>query len=385
MKVLYCILDNRFGGPHRLALTAAARLHGQGVETLFLLGCKTQERWRPAGFESFLCRHIQCFVRRRPLLHLARFCCFLPYNVLKVRRLIRRHAIDVVHIDGVTNFVPALAAALTRTPIVWLYNDHLLGPLRRLLLPLLTRLAATVIVQGEELREVRTGFNPRLRDKTVVLYPGVDLAEFDPARYDAGTRARLRAEWGVPPDGLLIGTIGNINRFKGYTYFLQAARLIKEQAKTARFLIVGRKLDTDPGYWEQLQRLAAEGGLADSVTYTGFREDVPAVLSALDVFVLPSVLESCPNVVLEAMAMKVPVVATDVGATSEQLIDGATGLLVPSADAAALAAAVLAYLRKPRAEVDRMLRAARQRAEQVFSLDKTVERQKHLYAELVKS
>jgi glycosyltransferase involved in cell wall biosynthesis len=314
---------------------------------------------------------------------LARFCCFLPYNLLKIRRIIRTHAIDIVHIDGVTNFVPALAASLTGTPIVWLYNDHLVGPLKRILLPLLTRLASAVIVQGEKLREVRTGFNPTLRCKTVVLYPGVDLQEFDPARYDVAARARLRAELGIPPDCPLIGTIGNINRFKGYTYFIQAAKLIKAQVKTAKFLIVGRKLDSDPQYWERLQQLAADGDLTDSVIYAGFREDIPAILSALDVFVLSSVLESCPNVVLEAMAMKVPVVATDVGATSEQVIDGRTGILVPSADASAMAEAVLTYLRKPRAETEEMLNAARERVKTVFSLGQTVERQKRLYANLI--
>ncbi len=383
IKVLYCILDNRFGGPHRLAVTAAQGLRQQGIETVFLLGRKTQEPWRPEGFESYLFRHLQCFVRRRPLLHLARFCGFLPYNLFQIRRIIRRHKINVVHIDGVTNFVPALAARLTRTPIVWLYNDHLVGPLKRILLPLLTRLASTVVIQGERLREVRTGFDPKLRDKAVVLYPGIDLQEFDPARRDGTTRARLRAEWGVPPDSPLIGTIGNINRFKGYTYFLQAAQLIKAQVRTAKFLIVGRRLDSDPGYWEQLQQLTTEGDLTDSVIYTGFRDDIPAVLSALDLFVLSSVLESCPNVVLEAMAMRVPVVATNVGATSEQLIDGRTGLLVPSADADALAAAVLTYLRKPRAETDAMVEAARERVKNVFSLRETVERQKRLYTNLV--
>jgi len=77
IRVLYCILDNRCGGPHRLAHAAAGRLRARGIETLFLLGHKAQETWQPEGFELFLCRRIQCFRRRHPgwnLLHSASPC-----------------------------------------------------------------------------------------------------------------------------------------------------------------------------------------------------------------------------------------------------------------------------------------------------------------------
>jgi glycosyltransferase involved in cell wall biosynthesis len=279
--------------------------------------------------------------------------------------------------------VPALAARWTRTPIVWLYNDHLPGPLKRLLLPLVTALATIVIVQGEKLKEARTSDNPKLYSKTTVLHSSVDTHRFDPDKYTSEQRDKLKRELGLGPGCAVVGIVGNLNRFKGHTYFLQAAKRIKEATGSVKFLIVGRRLDTDPGCWEQLQQLTAENGLEDDIVYTGFRDDTAAVMAILDVFVLASVLESCPVVVLEAMAMKVPVVATDVGAVSELVVDGQTGFVVPPRSAEAIAEAVLTCLKMPEETVETMTSAARQRVETKFDVDHISERQKHIYEELL--
>lgn len=382
MKVLYCILDNRLGGPHRRAQAMALRLRRDSIETLFLLGYKGGTIWQPEGFPVFVCRHLQCFRRRSPLINLVQFLGMLPWNLRRIRRILRTNDIDIVHVDGATNFVPGLAAALTRTPIVWHYNDHLVGPLKRLLLPLLRRLASTVTIEGESLRQSRTEGDARLRDKTVVLPPAVDTGQFRPETCGPGERQRVREELGVPAECVLVGAVGNINRFKGYTYFVEAAAAIKRQVPAARFLIVGQQLDTDPGYWERLHELTRDLGLTEDFIYAGFRDDIPRVLSALDMFVLSSVRESCPLAVLEAMAMKVPVVATDVGAVAEEVVDGRTGFVVPPGNAAALAEAVLRYLGKTHAEREALLGAARERVERLFSLDQWAGRQKRIYEEL---
>jgi len=380
--VLYCILDNRVGGPHRLAETVARRLRRYGVETLFLVGQKTTEVWRPDGFESFPCKHIQCFTRRRPVLNFVRFCCLLPCNLFKIRRLLRRRDIGIVHVDGVTNFVPALAARWAGVPIVWLYNDHLPGPLQRMLLPLVTRLSSTVLVQGKGLREARTAGDSRLHAKTCVLYSAVDTEKLVPPDGDKARRDRIRADLGVPTDCILIGAVGNLNQFKGYTYFLEAAARVKKQVAQARFLVVGRQLDTDTAHWDHLQQLTARLGLQDSVVFAGFREDVPRVLSALDVFVLSSILESCPVALLEAMAMKVPVVATRVGAVEEMVDHEQTGLLVAPRDPEAIANAVLGILNGPPEQVRNMVEQARKTVEERFAVDTIAKEQWRVYEKI---
>jgi len=383
--VLYCILDNRVGGPHRLAETMARRLRCYGAETLFLFGQKTDDLWRPDGFESFPCKHIQCFTRRHPVLNFLRFCCVLPYNLCRIRRMLKSRHIEVVHVDGVTNFVPALAARWAGVPIVWHYNDYLPGPLKRVLVPLVTRLSATVIVQGEGLRESRTAGNDRLRAKTRVLYSAVDTDRLVPQDNNKAQRDRIRAELGVPADCLLIGSVGNANQFKGYTYFLEAAAKIKEQVARARFIVVGRKLDTDTAYWDHLQQLTARLELQESVLFAGFREDIPRVLSALDVFVLASILESCPVALLEAMAMKVPVVATRVGAVEEMVDNGRTGFVVPPRDPEAIARAVLSILKGPQEQVRNMVEQARKTVEERFGVKTIAGEQWRVYEKICHS
>jgi len=382
VTVLYCILDNRFGGPHRLAEAVSRQLKAHNVETLFLLGWKSQEGWTPDDFPVFPIKHIQCFSRRHPLLNLIHFCAVLPLNLFKIRRIIRSHHIDIVHIDGVTNFVPALAAGLTRTPVVCHYNDHLPRLLQWFLLPLVTALSERVIVQGEKLKEARTRNYPKLAGKTSVIHSGLDTRQFDAARYDAASRERLREQLNLPSQCPLIGTIGNLNRFKGHLYFLEAAREIKTKVPEAKFILVGRKLETDAAYWEQLQQRTAQLGLQEDVIFAGFRDDIPAILSILDVFVLSSVLESCPCVLLEAMAMKVPVVTTDVGAVSELVIQGRTGRVVPARDATALAEAVLGYLAASPEQIRTMVEGARKRVEMEFGIDKIADQQRLVYEDL---
>jgi len=379
MKILYCILDNRLGGPHRRAYAVSLRLRRQGVETVFLLGRKSDDVWRPDGFRVFLRKRIQCLTRRHPLWNFAGFCIALPGNLLAIRRLIESNGVDIVHVDGITNFVPALAARLAGRPVVWHYNDHPPRALAHVFLRIVNRLAYAVIVQGRKLRDVRTGAIPGLHAKTVVIPSGIDPLEFHPDEPDASERARLRTDFGADAGEPLIGMIGNMNRFKGHAYFIQAARRIKDRIDNARFVIVGKKLDTDPGYWEQMQRLTAECGLEKDVVYAGFRDDVRSVLSALDLFVLSSVLESCPVVLLEAMAMQVPVVATDVGAVSEMVDHGRTGFIVPPADPEAIAAAVLGALTMTSEQTQAMVEQARKTVERTFSVDTIARQQLQVY------
>ncbi len=382
IRVLKCILDSRFGGPHRRSFAIARRLREQGVETVFLFGYSGSRLDGLDDFEHHYLSHLQFMMRKHPIINLVLFLCFLPLNIVRVRRLIKSRHIDLVDVDGVTNTVPALAGRLCGAPVVWCYNDHPPAPVRALLLPWVRLLATRVIVQGEGLRRARTGSRRWLDARTVVLHPGVDVHRFDPCRCAPAVRQQLRRQWGVPPESPLIGVIGNVNRLKGHTYFLEAAHQIKQRAARARFVIVGRRVDSNPGYWESLQNLTARLGLERELLFAGYQEDITAVLSALDVFVLSSVHESCPNVVLEAMAMRVPIVATNVGAVAELLGDGATGILVPPHDPGAIADAVLVCLNRPARDAQAVTNMARKRVETLFGLDRIAGLQLQLYEAL---
>ena len=150
----------------------------------------------------------------------------------------------------------------------------------------------------------------------------------------------------------------------------------------ARFLVVGDSISQ--AYRDELQAYAASRGLAERLLFTGFRSDIPELLSEVSVSVLPSLSEGLSNVVLEAMAAGVPVVATSVGGTPEMVEDGVTGLLVPARDAKALAEAIGSLL-ADRVRAHAIGQAGQRRVAARFSLEAAVRDTEALYERLLRT
>ncbi|MBN8890877.1 MAG: glycosyltransferase family 1 protein [Rhodospirillales bacterium 70-18] len=157
----------------------------------------------------------------------------------------------------------------------------------------------------------------------------------DPARFhpDPAARARLRAELGVPPGRVAVVIVSRLVRHKGYPELLEAMRDID-----AELWVVGERLASDHG--EDMERYFAASGLGARLRRLGYREDVPVILAAADIFALPSHFEGLPMSVIEAMLTGLPVVATRIKGPREQVLEGETGLLVPPMRAAPLAEAL---------------------------------------------
>ncbi len=170
--------------------------------------------------------------------------------------------------------------------------------------------------------------------KIVRLAPGIDLSRFD----RGASSEALRDEMGLGASRV-VGIVAKLSPVKGHDHFLRAAARIRERCDDVTFLVVG-----DGPLRADLESLTDELGLADAVRFVGVREDIPEVLGLMDVFVLSSLSEGAPNVILEAMAAGVPVVASNVGGVPDMVRDGETGRLVEPGDPDALADAVLDIL-----------------------------------------
>jgi glycosyltransferase involved in cell wall biosynthesis len=256
--------------------------------------------------------------------------------LLGLRRLLRAHGADIVHThSSVDSWLATVAAKSAGVPVV--RSRHVSIPIlpRR---ALVYRLADRVLTTGDAIKRLveRAGVPA---ERVVSVPAGVDTARFHP-----GVSGKaVREELGLDPDARVVGLVANVRGSKGHRYFLEAAREIVAAVPAARFLVVG-----DGVGFEDVRRRVAEMGLQASVVMTGFRRDVPEVMAALDVLVLPSVKsEATSQVIPQALAVGVPVVATRVGGIPEIVRDGETGLLVPPADAPALAAAIRALLDDP--------------------------------------
>jgi glycosyltransferase involved in cell wall biosynthesis len=184
-----------------------------------------------------------------------------------------------------------------------------------------------------------------------------------PNGVDPPTASAQRPE-GVPEHAPLLIEVARLAPVKGQRELIEA--LARLQRSDAVAMLVGQDFEAGGAYRRELESRAAALGVAERVVFAGYRDDVPALLAASDVFVLPSRIEGLPLTVLEAMAAGKPVVATRVGGTPEAVVDGETGLLVPPGDIDALAHALDALLGDPVGA--RVLgEAGRRRAERTFS------------------
>ena len=170
-------------------------------------------------------------------------------------------------------------------------------------------------------------------------------------------------------DRPLVLTLARLEGQKGIGYLLEAATQVPE----ALLLIAG-----EGGDRAKLERRAVELGVSNRIVFLGRRDDVPELLAACDLFVLPSLFEGLPLSVLEAMGAGKPVVATRIGGTNEAVEDGVTGILVPPADGAAIARAIQSILAQP-AAARRMAEAGRARARLEFSGERMVRQTTELY------
>jgi glycosyltransferase involved in cell wall biosynthesis len=205
---------------------------------------------------------------------------------------------------------------------------------------------------------------------------GIDTERFDPESvgWTAGRALRNDLRIGDAP---VVGTAITFRPRKGFRMLFEAMAEIRRELPNAQLLIAGAdEMPTEPA------ALAASLGLAACIHLLGRRSDMPEVLAAFDVFVLPSESEGMSNAILEAMAMRLPVVVTSVGGAPEQIEEGRTGFLVRYPDSAAMAAGVLALLRDS-ALAERVGKAARARVVAAYSAATMVGSIEDLYAKLL--
>jgi glycosyltransferase involved in cell wall biosynthesis len=193
---------------------------------------------------------------------------------------------------------------------------------------------------------------------------------------------RIRRELGIPEDAPLMVVVSRLVRQKGLEQFLEAARMLAPRFADAYFAIVGYANPAEGDYEQSLKALAAQLGIERRVVFTGLRHDVPALLAAATVSVMPSLNEALSNVLLESMAAGAPTVATRVGGTPEAVIDGVTGLLVEPGDPAALAESI-ARLLIDRDLASRLSEAARKTIEGRYSVETMVRSTQQLYLDLL--
>ena len=250
-------------------------------------------------------------------------------------RLMRTEAVDLVHThSSIDAWLAGFAAKSLHLPVV--RSRHVSIPVKRRRNFVYNALCDRIISSGDAIREVLVTAGVDA-DKIVAIPAGVDTAQFHPAV--SGTAVRL--EFGL--EGPVIGTVAMFRHAKGHRVLLRALPEILRHEPRAVFLWVGDGVGR-----VTLQQEVAEAGVQAKVHMVGFREDIPACMAAMDVVVLPSIRsDGVPQVVMQALAMRKPVVASAVGGIPEVIQHQRTGVLVPPNDPQALADAVVRLLCHP--------------------------------------
>lgn len=293
----------------------------------------------------------------------------LAASALRMRALLKRGRYEVVVTNTSKAHVYGSAGGwLAGVPVAWRLHDILTTEaFSRFNVSVFRfcarRFVTKVIGASRAIVEPVAGFGVP-RSKLAVVFNGIDL---EGAAAEPAAGLAVREELGIAPEAPVAGIIGGLIEWKGVDYFIRAAGLAASSLPDARFLVVGDARYGNQEYVERLKRLSGDLGLDDRLIFTGFRKDVPAIISASDVLVYASVQPEPSGLgVNEALAGSRPVIGTNHGGLPELVEDGVSGVMIPPRDPDAMAEAMVDLLSDNRKKARLMGEAGLLRAREAF-------------------
>ena len=297
--------------------------------------------------------------------------------ISNLKAVLEKHHINLIHSHGYkSNFYALWVGRRLKIPVVatvhgWTGETMALKiyeAMDLVWLRFFTRIVAVSSIIKKRL--LRSGIGS---SRVQLITNGIDTDFFNPVGCNdwAGKRWDLKER--VP----VIGTAGRLNKEKGHIYLFQAAKSVCKNYPKAVFFIIG-----DGPLRDELNDYVEENGLTQNVIFAGIQRDLPSLYSLMDIYVSPSLTEGIPLVILEAMAMERPVVATSVGGVPQIIKDNKNGELIPAKDPAALAKAITDLWKDPKKRL-RMARAARKWVEKNYSRETMGDRYLKLYHEIL--
>jgi len=298
-------------------------------------------------------------------------------SIIKLYRLMIRQKTDVVHVHkGLAHTLAYIAAYFAEVP-VFVVNRGVSFPLDCFnRIKYKWRRVSKIVAVSEQLKQILIDSGKINPDKIEVIYGGTDLEKFNwQIKAD-----KILKEFNVPQGSIVVGIIANVRKWKGHTLLLQAAQQIVKTYPRTIFLVVG---DADNSLGSQLKKTAAETNLQNNVIFTGYRQDIPQLLAAMDFTVNCSYSgEGLTGALRESLAMKKPAISTDVGGNRELIIDHKTGLLIPANNLQALVEA-LSYLLENPGERIKMGETGYKLIKEKFTLEARISQMEKLYYDLL--
>lgn len=345
VKILYIQPYNWECGPHQSLRALIAHLDREQFAPVIVLphDSSVAREFAELGAEIHYEPGIGTIPRSLSPRHQSSYWRQTLLTARRLEKVISERDVSLVHSNSEASWAGALAARKTEIPAIsHLRGLSILTPswVGRLTTRSLNRLNDALVATSDSVKRsyIACGANQELIQ---TIYNGLNTKLFAPERASPS----LRAELGLTERHPLIGMIAHLEPRKGHHDFIAACAIIRQAIPQARFVVVGdTNLYGNSDYYLQLQQAVEQHQLTEAVYFLGLRRDIPNILASLDIVVQPSLTEAGPRVPIEAMAMQRPIVVSDVGGNSEEVLDGKTGLVVPAGNVEALTQAVLRLL-----------------------------------------
>src|SRR5690606_1408037 len=297
-------------------------------------------------------------------------------SAIRIADFVRENRIDIIHAHVARDYIPASIACMSARNSKLVITRHVMFPLKPFNRFALKNVSRAIAVSNAVLPEVMKIFSA---EKTCVIPNGTFIPPTD-REGDEKRRREVREQYHLSADVPVIGSLGELKPLKGQQDLIEAAAKVIREVPECRFVIVGRDNSDRGEYRDSLKREAAAMGIADNLVWLEWLEDTAPFHAGIDIFVSPSRSESFGLAILEAMARGKPIIATATDGARE-LLDGC-GRLVPIAEPAAMASALIEAVRDP-AFCTAEGAKARQRAEEEYSLDRMIAQTESLYQEVL--
>lgn len=335
----------------------------------------SEERYRQLGIK-LLFIPLPVLKRHYSFKELFRYSLMIIPSIIKLCKIIKEDKIELVHSNSTQTFTSAIASKICGIPHIFHVRQLVKKPLwmKNLLVKYLDFTSTKLFCVSNPVANMFLDKGVK-KNKISIIFNKVNLERYPKSEAEMLINAqKIRTEFNIPEESGIVGIVGRLDPRKGHVYFLHAAKEVLAKYTKTKFMIIGDiDIDNFKQYKDKLKHIINELNLTSSIIWTGFRDDIPVLVSSLDCLVMPSCSDKSPEpfgrVLIEAMACYKPVIATNSGGAVDIIADNETGYLIPSADYLAISRAVIDLLTK-KDKAKQMGLKGRRRVEQLFSLKK---------------
>ncbi len=355
MKILITCLSRSWGGMEMYTLLTAVQLRKRNYNVEIL--CYPRS-----------CFHKEAENENFRIIISAFKNYFHPVEVISFAKQIKRNNYDIIHSGGSQDLwlvVPALKISGIKIPLI--LSKHVGSFIKKkdIFHRSIYRRVTYALAISNVIKKNLVDTTPLREEKILLLHNGIDTKKFDPGKVD---RSKVRNEFNITENELLIGMMARFSSGKGHEEFLQAAHHLLAKHNNIRFMIVGEPSIGEDNYAAEIKTLVTNLGIIDKIIFTGFRKDTPNILAALDIFVFPSHAEAFGLALVEAMSMGKPSVCSNSDGVLDIAVDGVTSYLFQKQNWQSLADKLELLISSPEKRYE-FGSAARNRAKEMFDIE----------------